>query len=75
MQTLEWHKPPSLSSDLPNHRQHYLYIIQDAQNNAKGFTSRLLWFFPKPVFCKIGETILSEDEANEVHTFKLQLSE
>ena len=53
-----------------------LPIIQDAQNNnAKGITSRLLWFFPKPVFCKISETMLSEDKANELHTFKRQLGE
>ena len=52
-----------------------LPIIQDAQNHAKGFTSRLLWFFPKPVFCKISETMLSEDEADELHTFKRQLGE
>jgi hypothetical protein len=30
-------------------------IMENAQNNSKGFTSRLLWYFPKPIFCKMEE--------------------
>ena len=48
-------------------------IIQDVQNNAKGFTSRLIWFFPQPVFCKFNETILETDEIDELDIFKQEL--
>lgn len=29
-----------------------LPIIEDIQNNAKGFTSSILWLFPEPVYCR-----------------------
>lgn len=48
-------------------------VIEDISNNAKGFTSRMLWFFPRPVFCKMRENILDEDESDAVEDFKEQL--
>lgn len=50
-----------------------LPIIEDAQNNAKGFTSRLLWFFPRPVFCSLKETNLTPEESAEVKDFQSKL--
>jgi hypothetical protein len=50
-----------------------LPIIEDAQNNAKGFTSRLLWFFPKPVFCSLKDTNLTPEESVLVKDFKCKL--
>jgi hypothetical protein len=50
-------------------------IIEDLQNNAKGFTSRFLWYFPKPVFCKLKATVLHDDENDEVEKFEEQLGE
>ncbi len=50
-------------------------IIEDIQNNAKGFTSRLLWYFPKPVFCKFKQTILEGDESEEIEKFEKNLGE
>lgn len=50
-----------------------LPIIEDAQNNAKGFTSRLLWFFPKPVFCSLKDTNLTPEESVQVKDFKCKL--
>ena len=47
-----------------------LPVIQDSSNNAKGFTSRILWYFPKPVFAKFEDTILTDTETNKVDTFK-----
>ena len=49
--------------------QSALPIIEDLQNNAKGFTSRLLWWFPKPVFCKMRDTMLDEMDSEEVRIF------
>ena len=46
-----------------------LPIIEDAQNNAKGFTSRILWFFPEPVFCKMSETRLEVADKEKVTQF------
>ena len=46
-----------------------LPIIEDAQNNAKGFTSRILWFFPEPVFCKMAETRLTPVEKKTARSF------
>lgn len=48
-------------------------IIDDTQNNAKGFTSRLLWFFPQPIFCKMQDIMLTEQERNELLIFEEQL--
>lgn len=50
-----------------------LPIIEDLQNNAKGFTSRLLWWFPTPVFYKMRDTMLQETETEKVRTFSQQL--
>ena len=50
-----------------------LPIIQDDQNNSKGFTSRLLWYFPKPVFCKLKDTVLSLEESTTIKRFKREL--
>jgi len=46
-----------------------LPIIEDTQNNAKGFTSRILWYFPEPVFCKMAETRLSDTDRDKVKEF------
>ena len=48
-------------------------VIEDASNNAKGFTSRILWYFPKPVFATLREPILTEDECEIVTSFKEKL--
>jgi hypothetical protein len=48
-------------------------IIEDTQNNAKGFTSRLLWYFPTPIFCKMQDTMLSEEENLTTSRFKDEL--
>ncbi|XP_015776962.1 PREDICTED: uncharacterized protein LOC107354970 [Acropora digitifera] len=48
-------------------------VIEDISNNAKGFTSRMLWFFPRPVFCKMRDNILDQEESNNVEHFKEQL--
>ena len=50
-----------------------LPIIEDAQNNAKGFTSRILWYFPEPVFCKMSETRLDATEKEKVQRFTEEL--
>ena len=48
-------------------------VIEDISNNAKGFTSRMLWFLPRPVFCKMRDNILDQEESNNVEHFKEQL--
>ena len=48
-------------------------IIEDVQNNAKGFTSRTLWFFPEPVFCKMQDMRLTADENSKVEMFQNEL--
>lgn len=48
-------------------------IIEDLQNNAKGFTSRILWYFPTPVFCKMRHSILTHRETQEVESFSEKL--
>ena len=48
-------------------------VIEDAPNNAKGFTSRILWYFPKPVFAALRESILAEDECDIVTSLKEKL--
>ena len=50
-------------------------LLEDLQNNAKGFTSRLLWYFPKPVFCKFRETIREDDEHDNTEKFEENLGE
>lgn len=49
--------------------------IQDTLHNAKGFTSRILWYFPQPVFAKFEDTLLTSDEKHVVDAFKEQVSE
>ena len=48
-------------------------IIEDKQNNAKGFTPSFLWYFPKPVFCKMQDTLLTDEEKVQVAHFKDEL--
>ena len=50
-------------------------IIQGTQNNAKGFTSRFLWFFPEPVYCRMRDTVSHEEESSEILKFKKQLGQ
>lgn len=50
-----------------------LPVIEDASNNAKGFTSRILWFFPEPVFSKMRDSILTPSECDVVESFKENL--
>ena len=45
-------------------------IIRDLHNNAKGFTSRILCFFPKPIFCVIQERRLQESEKETAQSFR-----
>ena len=52
-----------------------LPVIQDTSNNAKGFTSRILWYFPQPVFAKFEDTLLTSDEKHVVDAFKEQFGE
>ena len=54
--------------------QSALPIIQDDQNNSKGFTSRLLWYFPQPVFCRLKDTELTADESRQLKQFQIKLS-
>ena len=54
--------------------QSALPIIQDFQNNTKGFTSRLMWYFPKPIYCRLEDLDLTELKQQEVDQFKLNLS-
>lgn len=50
-----------------------LPIIQDSCNNTKGFTSRILWYFPQPTYCKMSETYLNVNEKGQVKHFKNEL--
>ena len=52
-----------------------MLIIENIENNAKGFTSRLLWYFPNPVFCQYRQTILDSDERDEIEKFEENLGE
>lgn len=52
-----------------------LPVIQDQSNCAKGFTSRILWYFPEPVFAKLEDTILNEEEQNTVQEFLEELGQ
>lgn len=49
-------------------------VIQDQSNNAKGFTSRILWFFPEPVFAKFEDTMLTPKETPIAQEFEEELS-
>ena len=37
-------------------------IIRNSENNSKGFTSRILWYFPKPIFRRFAESELTKEE-------------
>jgi len=50
-----------------------LPIIEDIQNNAKGFTSRILWIFPEPVFRRMKDSQLTAEEGDQVKKFQDQL--
>ena len=48
-------------------------VIQDQSNNAKGFTSRILWYFPEPVFAKFEDTMLTPEEITLTQEFEEEL--
>lgn len=50
-----------------------LPVMQDKSNNAKGFTSRILWFFPEPVFATFDEGDLTDEEMDLVDKFQEDL--
>ena len=50
-----------------------LPIIEDCNHNVRRFTSRLLWYFPKPIFCRLEDTLLTLDESVKVSQFQSQL--
>lgn len=50
-----------------------LPIIEDCNHNVRRFTSRLLWYFPKPVFCRLEDSLLTLDESVKVSQFQSQL--
>ncbi|XP_044169844.1 uncharacterized protein LOC122953907 [Acropora millepora] len=50
-------------------------VIEDTQNNAKGFTSRILWFFAQPIFCCMQDTHLTAEETTTLQTFREELVE
>ena len=37
-------------------------IIHNAQNNSKGFTLRILWYFPGPIYGRLRDLELMEEE-------------
>ena len=39
-----------------------LPIISNAQNNSKGFTSRILWYFPEPIYSRLKDLKLTPEE-------------
>ncbi len=39
-----------------------LPILQDVESNAKGFTSRILWYFPRPIYSKFADLQLTEED-------------
>jgi hypothetical protein len=42
--------------------QSALPIIHNPQNNAKGFTSRILWYFPEPIYSRLRDLELTDEE-------------
>lgn len=52
-----------------------LPILKDVTNNAKGFTSRILWYFPEPVFAKLKDTMLEKSEKDLHDQFQFFLGE
>ena len=45
--------------------QEALPIIYNSKNNAKGFKSRILWYFPKPIFRCLADSELTENLEEE----------
>ena len=39
-----------------------LPILQDIESNAKGFTSRILWYFPRSIYNKFADLQLIEED-------------
>ena len=37
-------------------------IIHNAQNNSKGFTSCILWYFPEPIYSRLRDLELTQEE-------------
>ena len=50
-----------------------LPIIHNAENNAKGFTSRILWYFPNPIFRRLAESELTEEEKDACEQWEQNL--
>lgn len=50
-----------------------LPIIHNAGNNAKGFTSRILWYFPNPIFRRLAESELTEEEKDACEQWEQNL--
>ena len=50
---------------------HVLPIIEDTQNNAKGFTSRILWYFPEPFFWTMSKPGHEVTEKEKVEGFTM----
>lgn len=48
-------------------------VIQDQSNNAKGFTSHILWYFPESVFAKFEDTMLTTEEKTLTQEFEEEL--
>lgn len=46
--------------------QSALPIINNAQNNAKGFTSRILWYFSTPIYSRLADLELSPMESQTI---------
>ena len=46
--------------------QSALPIINDCQNNAKGFTSRILWYFPTPIYSRLADLELTPMERQTI---------
>ena len=54
--------------------QAVLPIINNAENNAKGFTSRILWYFTTPIFRRLAESELTEEEKEACEQYEDSLS-
>ncbi|CAB4036868.1 Hypothetical predicted protein, partial [Paramuricea clavata] len=44
-------------------------------HNAKGFTSRILWYFPNPIFRRLADSELTEDEKDACEQWEQNLVE
>lgn len=54
--------------------QSALPVIHNAQNNAKGFTLRMLWYFPTPIYSRLADLELSAEERETIHAAQKTLS-